>query len=241
MKREDVVRVNCTQSNPALNYDFEWKAIGKSKTVEKKVLSRFIQTLTIRGASISASQSKFDCSLEKRLPHEKIICCTVIAKIQHRISSTQATAITTLSATSQRQRSRIPSTTAASIISSQEAFNASTVSATLAFTTYPNGTSLPNVSSVAFNSFQTVTISATVSAIAVLLLGVGLGAAVVIIKLKRKRLSDGVTSNDSSDNLAYLLDVKQQQVWSGNEIIPIDCLLIGKSLGKPNFGHILEN
>ena len=51
--------------------------------------------------------------------------------------------------------------------------------------------------------------------------------------LKRMRLSDDdVTSNDSTDNLTYLLDIKEQQIWNGDKVIPIGCLSVGKSLGK---------
>ena len=99
-----------------------------------------------------------------------------------------------------------------------------------------NGTSFQNASSNAYYSFQTATISATVSATAVLLLSVG---AAVIIALKRKHLSD--TASDSLDNLAYLLDLKEQRVWNGSEIIPIDCLLIGKLLGKHTRRNFLKN
>ena len=101
-----------------------------------------------------------------------------------------------------------------------------------------NGTLFQNASSIAYSSFRTATISATVSATAVLLFSVG---AAVIIALKRKRLSDKYIASDSSDNLAYLLDLKEQQVWNGSEIIPIDCLLIGKSLGERNIDNRLEN
>ena len=249
MRENDVTKVTCKQEQPLQNHQIRWKAIGESKTVETNN-TRNSQVLTIRGTSINAPQSKFTCSRENFVSKEKEICCTVIVEIQlNEISPTPGTTMKTLSATLQTESRRptsanLPSATATSATnfkatSKQNGSIATTDISTLAFTTsfFLNGTPFQNVSSGAFNSFETVTISATVSAAAVFLLGVG---AAVIIGLKRKQLSDRVASNDCSDNLAYTLDVKQQQVWNGNKIIPLDCLQIGKSLGKRTYRRILE-
>ncbi|XP_065842229.1 fibroblast growth factor receptor 3-like [Oscarella lobularis] len=118
----------------------------------------------------------------------------------------------------------------------QERPNSTTLSSTSASTT-------TNHSYVNVTSFQTSTSrhTATISAVCVataLLISV---LAAVLFALKRKRLSNNINSNDNStDNLNYLLDVKEPEIWNGNKIIPIDCLLVGKSLGEGQFGTVAE-
>ena len=221
IKRDDVADVNCKHPD-GINRDFMW-VMGESKTTIGEYPTRMTRPLKIRGASIKATQSIFTCRPEI---YENTICCRVIAKIRLN-NVTSANATTTIEqeihTSSVSSSANVLSATATPVITSQAAQISSLYE-----------TSFPNVTPGAFTSFRTATISATVSASAVLLLSVGAAA---IIALKRKQLSGEFTANDSSD---YFLDVKEQQIWNGSKIIPIKCLLIGKSLGERNIDNCLE-
>ncbi|XP_065841791.1 fibroblast growth factor receptor 3-like [Oscarella lobularis] len=186
-------------------------------------VSKLASILTIKSATIDASEPQFACRLEDVIYPET--CCTVNVQISNTTTNNSPTTTITMSPTTTPQRERPNSTT--------------TYSPTGASTTHPYinvTTSFLNISSGTFTSPRTATISATVCVTAALLIGVG-----VAVMLKRMRLSDDdVTSNDSTDNLTYLLDIKEQQIWNGDKVIPIGCLSVGKSLGEGQFGTVAE-
>ena len=186
------------------NREFIWEAMSESKTHLVTRKSRRTRLLTIRGG---ASINATQSNFTCRPQHHTESCCRVVANIQP----------------NKNVPTQTPTMKTSSLIETSYQ-NAS----------HPNRTSFPNVTSGAFTSLRTATISATVSATAVLLLSVGAAA---IMALKRKQLSDQFTANDSSDNLAYS---KELQVWNGSKIIPTDCLFIGKSLGERNIDNRLE-
>ncbi|XP_065845930.1 fibroblast growth factor receptor 3-like isoform X2 [Oscarella lobularis] len=217
MTRQDVVRVTCTQNPANFHLRLRWKAFTESKSSDAEGVqdeSQLVSVVTIRGASINASQSIFSCRLvDDTFPEKSPTCCTVIIK---KITETSTTAATKMTPTQQEERNYNSSTT--TYISSAIA-----VSTTNSYTTLqqePNASTdspTTNYSYLNWTSFQNASSA-----------------------LKRKRLSDKLTLNDSTDNLAYLLDAKGQQVWTGSKIIPIDCLSIGITLGEGQFGTVAE-
>ena len=180
-----------------------------------RYVSTLSRILTIRSALIDAPRRQFVCRLEYYYPPTK--CCTVNIVIPHNTKPTETTTTTKI-LTAKFQQKRLNSTTT------------NVNSDTPAPTNQSYITSFPNASYETFTFRQTATISATVCVIAVLLIGVGV--AVLLVVLKRKRRSNDVTSNDSTDKMTYLLDAKERQIWNGNKIIPIGCLSVGKLLGK---------
>ena len=237
----DVVEVYCRTENThtAIN----WETNLNSESFDVTSISHFVQILRIESASVEASQNKMEatCNLtdnEKATIFEQ--CCRLTIRIKTNKTNTKPTmtATKTLTATLPQNRTNFTTTNVYSATAAptnhsyateeQERPNSTTLSSTSASTT-------TNHSYVNVTSFQTSTSrhTATISAVCVataLLISV---LAAVLFALKRKRLSNNINSNDNStDNLNYLLDVKEPEIWNGNKIIPIDCLLVGKSLGK---------
>ncbi|XP_065846103.1 fibroblast growth factor receptor 3-like isoform X2 [Oscarella lobularis] len=235
ISRGEVVEINCLRKTfDGDRLTWEMTANKSSKSVDMcnakqdtsncwRYVSTLSRILTIRSALIDAPRRQFVCRLEYYYPPTK--CCTVNIVIPHNTKPTETTTTTKI-LTAKFQQKRLNSTTT------------NVNSDTPAPTNQSYITSFPNASYETFTFRQTATISATVCVIAVLLIGVGV--AVLLVVLKRKRRSNDVTSNDSTDKMTYLLDAKERQIWNGNKIIPIGCLSVGKLLGEGQFGTVTE-
>ncbi|XP_065835653.1 fibroblast growth factor receptor 3-like [Oscarella lobularis] len=247
--REDVVKVSCTKKSFAAGHSREVKWITKanSQSYQDERKSTLKRILTIKSASVNASRGKFFCRLkDDTFRQNSQTCCKVIIKIDDTkttISSTVTTTMKTPTATSQQERHISTTADMYSVTPTnhlQKRPNNTTTeiySHTAAYTNRTFPTSQQERRNAA--SRQSATISAAVSATASLLIGVGIAVIVALIR-KRKRRSDDYISNESTDNLTYSLDVKEEKIWSGNNIIPNSCLSVGKSLGKGHFGTVAQ-
>ena len=248
--REDVVKVSCTKKSFAAGHSREVKWITKanSQSYQDERKSTLKRILTIKSASVNASRGKFFCRLkDDTFRQNSQTCCKVIIKIDDTkttISSTVTTTMKTPTATSQQERHISTTADMYSVTPTnhlQKRPNNTTTeiySHTAAYTNRTFPTSQQERRNAA--SRQSATISAAVSATASLLIGVGIAVIVAFIR-KRKRRSDDYISNESTGNLTYSLDVKEEKIWSGNNIIPNSCLSVGKSLGKRTGNHFELN
>ncbi|XP_065832656.1 fibroblast growth factor receptor 1-like isoform X2 [Oscarella lobularis] len=241
VRRGDVVDVTCHR--PRLDGDgLTWKTTA-NHNIEScnpsrndddtcwTYVSKLTRKLKIRSASFKKSQRRrqFHCNLEDLLHPTN--CCTVTIVIDspttnaNNINATETTSTTILTKTKTTTKETPKSMSLYG--STAPTTNHSSL----------NSTSFQNVSSATFTSRQTAIISATVCVIAAVFIGV---AAAVTLALKRKRFTSDASLDKSTDNLTDLLDVKEQKIWNGNKIIPIDCLSVGKSLGEGQFGTVTE-